>query len=92
MKRYNPIVCLYTVIVRYENNRRGTKSKRPYYFHKTEKDAARWIDQTIKAKSQRYKLIEKTAEGWDRVVYNPTLQITWKYKIVQIFDYNIRII
>lgn len=92
MKLYHPIVCLYTVIVHYENKSTGTHTKKPYYFHLTEEEAALWIDQTIKLKSQRYKLIEKTLKGFDRAVYNQRLKILWKYQIKQIFDYNIRIV
>lgn len=91
MKRYTPIVHLYTVIVDYRNERTGTHSRKPYYFHLSKEDAALWINQSIEAKRQRYKLIEKTYEGFDRAVYNSTLKITWSYKIEVIFDYNIRI-
>lgn len=92
MKQYKPIVHLYTVTVIYINNRSGTKFKKHYYFHLTIDDAKLWIDQTIELKRKRYKLKELTYEGYDRAVYNSTLQIKWLFKIEQIFDYNIRIV
>lgn len=91
MKQYKPIVHLYTVIVSYDNRRTGTHYIKPYYFHLTKEDASLWINQVIEAKRQRYKLIEQSFEGFDRAVYNKSMGILWKYKIEEIFDYNIRI-
>lgn len=92
MKQYKPIVHLYTVIVSYNNMRTGTYYKRPHYFHLSKEDATLWINQVIELKRQRYKLIEQSFEGFDRAVYNKSMGISWKFKIEEIFDYNIRII
>lgn len=91
MKQYEPIVHLYTVIMDYRNESTGTHIRSPYYFHLSKEDAALWINQVIEAKRQRYELIEQSFEGFDRAVYNKSMGILWKYKIEEIFDYNIRI-